>query len=157
MDCEQAFMVLTRAPISGASTQEIAVLAHLDQCDSCRQIAEALRPAPRQAHEALSVEEEAALPAYRVREEPVLAPLGSTGASRSVPRTAPGIDQRPSPPPPRGARRAHQRLAASRRVVVQERADLLEWVVAISLLLLSATGMLVLLAFGANWLLGLVL
>lgn len=65
MECEQVFCVLTSAPFPTGGPADIDVERHLVCCDSCRQIAEALRPCEDLVHEAMPSVERRGLPRYR--------------------------------------------------------------------------------------------
>jgi hypothetical protein len=65
LDCDQVFDRLTRSPFPSGERDELAVDRHLTQCDSCREIALAMRPAIGLMHEAMDDFE--SLPSYRGR------------------------------------------------------------------------------------------
>jgi hypothetical protein len=65
MECDQVFMVLTRAPFPTGTAIDAPVETHLARCPSCGRVAEALRPAPELFHEALTPREGSVLPGYR--------------------------------------------------------------------------------------------
>ncbi len=73
MDCNQVFMVLTRAPFPTGGSVDAPVERHLLSCESCRQIAEAFRPCESQSHERLTIAQRRHLPRYRSEVSPVLA------------------------------------------------------------------------------------
>jgi hypothetical protein len=65
MNCDEAFDVLTRGPFpSGDVSVDDAVERHLAACHSCRQLAEALRPAIGIFHETMVEAESLSLPGY---------------------------------------------------------------------------------------------
>ncbi|MEO1498189.1 MAG: hypothetical protein AAFV43_13685 [Planctomycetota bacterium] len=142
MDCEKAFAALTRGPLVGLDADDQAVISHLEECESCRQLAEALRPAPDAFHESLPAGEEAQLPAFRVRDDAVLAPLG-TAAEGPLPsgRTLPARIYRRAVAPP--ARRtwtaSRESQARSRRAQIEEAPDAFERALALTLLVTSAS------------------
>lgn len=65
MNCDDVFDVLTRGPFpSGDARCDVQVEAHLEKCDDCRRLAQALEPAIELFHEALGDDECSALPGY---------------------------------------------------------------------------------------------
>ncbi len=64
MDCDRVFFALTRGPFPTGHPTDALVQAHLEACQSCSQIAEALRPATDTFHEAISPAEGRDLPGY---------------------------------------------------------------------------------------------
>lgn len=64
IDCDQVFAILTRGPFPSGDSTDTSVECHLETCDSCRQIAEALRPASSLFHESVSLFELNDLPRY---------------------------------------------------------------------------------------------
>ena len=71
--CDDVFEILTRAPFNVSehpaqqddNDSQTAVLQHLQGCEECRQLANALRPATDCLHESLSAEEREGLPEFR--------------------------------------------------------------------------------------------
>lgn len=68
MDCEHVFAVLTRGPFPSGCADDAAVSRHLAGCESCRELAEALRPAADVFHESLPPSAAVGLPCYRSRQ-----------------------------------------------------------------------------------------
>jgi hypothetical protein len=64
MNCDQVFDVLTRGPFPTGSPSDHEVELHLLDCNDCRQLAEALRPAIELFEEAVTIEESRTLPGY---------------------------------------------------------------------------------------------
>lgn len=62
--CDEVFDILTRGPFPTGAPSDGIVESHLTQCDACRQLAEALRPAVELFQEAVTPEESRTLPAY---------------------------------------------------------------------------------------------
>lgn len=62
--CDEVFDILTRGPFPTGAPSDGIVEAHLNHCDGCRQLAEALRPAIELLQEAISPEESDGLPRY---------------------------------------------------------------------------------------------
>ena len=62
--CDEVFDILTRGPFPTGAPSDGIVESHLAQCDGCRQLAEALRPAVELFQEAVTPEESRTLPAY---------------------------------------------------------------------------------------------
>lgn len=62
--CDEVFDILTRGPFPTGAPSDGIVEAHLNRCDACRQLAEALRPAIELLQEAISPEESDNLPRY---------------------------------------------------------------------------------------------
>ena len=77
MDCNRVFAVLTDAPFPTGGPIDSDVERHLLCCESCRRIAEALRPCDELEHETLAPQERCALPRYRN----ALSPVGANGGS----------------------------------------------------------------------------
>ncbi|HET6883418.1 MAG TPA: hypothetical protein VFI31_24925 [Pirellulales bacterium] len=71
--CDEVFDILTRGPFPTGAASDGIVEAHLNHCDACRQLAEALRPAIELLQEAIAPEECDGLPRY-----------GGAAAARSV-------------------------------------------------------------------------
>ena len=65
MDCESVFVALTGAPFPTGGPSDAPIERHLLGCESCRRIAEALRPCEALTHEALPAAERRGLPRYR--------------------------------------------------------------------------------------------
>lgn len=63
-NCDETFDRLTAGRLDGNDETTRAIRAHLRECDSCRGIADALRPALHLIHEALPQEERDGLPTY---------------------------------------------------------------------------------------------
>jgi hypothetical protein len=62
--CDEVFDILTRGPFPTGAPSDGIVESHLGQCDACRQLAEALRPAIELLQEAIAPEESGDLPRY---------------------------------------------------------------------------------------------
>lgn len=62
--CDEVFDILTRGPFPTGAPSDGIVESHLNQCDACRQLAEALRPAIELMQEAIGPEESSNLPRY---------------------------------------------------------------------------------------------
>jgi hypothetical protein len=62
--CDEVFEILTRGPFPTGAPSDGIVEAHLTQCDGCRQLADALRPAIELLQEAIAPEESGDLPRY---------------------------------------------------------------------------------------------
>jgi hypothetical protein len=62
--CDEVFDILTRGPFPTGAPSDGIVEAHLNHCEACRQLAEALRPAIELLQEAISPEESNDLPRY---------------------------------------------------------------------------------------------
>ena len=69
--CDEVFELLTAAPIPTDSDEADAIREHNKTCDSCRQLADALRPACHLIHEALPRDSRTGLPAFEVDEQTV--------------------------------------------------------------------------------------
>jgi hypothetical protein len=65
IQCDLVFDILTRGPFPSGEATDGAVEVHLTECDACRDLAEALRPALELFQEAVSPEESLGLPGYR--------------------------------------------------------------------------------------------
>lgn len=65
LDCDQVFDILTRGPFPAGEASDGDVERHLACCHSCRQLAEALRPAVELFHEAIEPADCDDLPGYR--------------------------------------------------------------------------------------------
>jgi len=92
MNCDQVFFVLTRGPFPSGATEDLVVEQHLQQCTSCWQIAEALRPAGDLFQEAISPVESRDLPGYWGDASPpgaLMAQLSRTPQPASPPRPDP--------------------------------------------------------------------
>ena len=63
--CDDVFFVLTGGPFPTGKPTDALVEHHLAECESCRRLAEALRPAESLVPEAVTPEESRALPSYR--------------------------------------------------------------------------------------------
>lgn len=79
MDCDRIFFALTSRPFPSGSPDDSLVECHLRECESCRQFAEALRPAELETHEALTPEERRKLPQYH----PELSAVGKSSLAKS--------------------------------------------------------------------------
>ena len=64
IECDHVFAILTRGPFPSGDVTDEEVERHLELCDSCREIAEALRPASDLFHESVSLFELNDLPRY---------------------------------------------------------------------------------------------
>ncbi len=64
MNCDQVFDKLTRGPFPTGAADDRAVEDHLEQCESCRRLAQALQPALELFEEAVGPAESQNLPAY---------------------------------------------------------------------------------------------
>lgn len=53
MNCDDAFDTLTSGPVELSASTSRELVEHLEECASCRELAEALRPATHLLHEAL--------------------------------------------------------------------------------------------------------
>ena len=62
--CDEVFDILTRGPFPTGAPSDGIVEGHLNHCDACRQLAEALRPAIELLQEAIDPEESDSLPRY---------------------------------------------------------------------------------------------
>lgn len=112
MNCDQVFDILTRGPFPTGTSCDTAVEAHLAECPSCHQLAEALRPALELFQEAVDPEESRDLPGYWCalvadRKQPVV----SYAQELELPRTAPRAWEKPASVPTLSALTAW-RLAA---------------------------------------------
>ena len=67
MNCDRVFDILTRGPFPAGEPSDEAVEWHLEVCDDCRRLAEALRPAVELLHEAIVDDETESLPGYSGR------------------------------------------------------------------------------------------
>ncbi|HEX7448097.1 MAG TPA: hypothetical protein VF306_11160 [Pirellulales bacterium] len=68
--CDEVFDILTRGPFPTGAPSDGIVEAHLNHCQSCRELAEALRPAMELLQEAISPEESDSLPRYAGTAQP---------------------------------------------------------------------------------------
>jgi hypothetical protein len=68
--CDEVFDILTRGPFPTGAPSDGIVESHLNHCDACRQLAEALRPAIELLQEAIGPEESGSLPCYGGAAEP---------------------------------------------------------------------------------------
>ncbi len=64
MNCDQVFSILTRGPFPTGASSDVDVEFHLERCDGCSQIAEALRPAHDIFEESIPAIEARDLPGY---------------------------------------------------------------------------------------------
>lgn len=90
IQCDEVFDILTRGPFPTGAPSDGIVELHLAQCESCRQLAEALRPAIELFQEAVTPEESRTLPSYWGESGSNLAPWLSEkegGGSRVVQRS----------------------------------------------------------------------
>jgi hypothetical protein len=62
--CDEVFDILTRGPFPTGAPSDGIVESHLNHCETCRQLAEALRPAIELLQEAIAPEECGGLPRY---------------------------------------------------------------------------------------------
>lgn len=62
--CDEVFDILTRGPFPTGAPSDGIVESHLNHCDACRQLAEALRPAIELLQEAIESDECDSLPRY---------------------------------------------------------------------------------------------
>ncbi|HVX14238.1 MAG TPA: hypothetical protein VHC22_23835 [Pirellulales bacterium] len=62
--CDEVFDILTRGPFPTGAPSDGIVESHLNHCDTCRQLAEALRPAIELLQESIAPEESDGLPRY---------------------------------------------------------------------------------------------
>jgi hypothetical protein len=69
LTCDEIFESLTAAPVVEGSDNAKAIQDHIADCDSCAQLAEALKPATHLIHEAMPVELRAELPVYLADED----------------------------------------------------------------------------------------
>lgn len=79
MNCDQVFDILTRGPFPAGEPSDEAVEWHLEGCDECGRLAEALRPAVELLHEAIVEHETEALPGYSGRSAYAEMPWNNTG------------------------------------------------------------------------------
>lgn len=147
MDCDQVFVVLTRGPVGQWGAERHEVEAHLGSCASCREFAEALRPAPETQHESLGETGASELPRYGSQPTDPRRPAAPTErATTSAQR--PRIYRRGLTTPARRTWTASREVQeAAPPAVVEERAGTGEWLLAICLLGLSAAGVLTLLVW----------
>ncbi len=97
MNCDQVFDILTRGPFPTGTACDSGVESHLAECDSCRQLAEALRPALELFQEAVDPDESRDLPGYWCalvadRKQPVV----SYAQELELPRVAPRAWEQPA-------------------------------------------------------------
>ncbi len=64
LSCDRVFFELTRGPFPSGGAHDAAVEEHLSRCASCRELAEALRPALQVVPESVPPEEGRNLPSY---------------------------------------------------------------------------------------------
>lgn len=64
MNCDQVFCVLTRGPFPTGDRSDLLVEQHLEECASCWQIAEALKPAHHVFEESVPAAQLHDLPGY---------------------------------------------------------------------------------------------
>jgi hypothetical protein len=64
MDCDRVFMILTRGPFPTGEPWDEEVEAHLERCEGCWRLADALRPALEVFQEAVPAAESRDLPGY---------------------------------------------------------------------------------------------
>jgi len=69
LDCDATFELLTAAPVDAASTAAEHIDEHLAVCASCREFAEAMRPAWHLLHESLPAGQRDGLPMYLSTED----------------------------------------------------------------------------------------
>lgn len=62
--CDGVFELLTAGPVVKGSADAAAIQDHIANCESCRELAEALRPASHLIHEAMPLELRTGLPGY---------------------------------------------------------------------------------------------
>ncbi len=62
--CDEVFEILTRGPFPTGAASDGIVESHLSQCDECRRLAEALRPAVELLQEAITDDDGRDLPRY---------------------------------------------------------------------------------------------
>jgi hypothetical protein len=103
--CDEVFDILTRGPFPTGAPSDGIVESHLNQCDACRQLAEALRPAIELLQEAIAPEESGDLPRYS---GPRYSGPGTEPGSPWSQADAPGVKTKPK----RAVRRAHRAAAA---------------------------------------------
>lgn len=97
IQCDEVFEILTRGPFPTGAPSDGIVESHLTHCESCRQLAEALRPAVELFQEAIAPEESRSLPSYWGESGSNLAPwlTAEKTATRSVARRTLSAPQRP--------------------------------------------------------------
>ncbi|HVA47455.1 MAG TPA: hypothetical protein VNH11_13885 [Pirellulales bacterium] len=76
--CDEVFDILTRGPFPTGAPSDGIVESHLNHCDACRQLAEALRPAIELLQEAIGPEESGSLPCYGGAAEPWSGPSAAS-------------------------------------------------------------------------------
>ncbi|MCA9247889.1 MAG: hypothetical protein KDA42_12255 [Planctomycetales bacterium] len=88
MNCDHVFSILTRGPFPSGDATDRFVEAHLLHCESCRELAEALRPSPEYGPESVTNEESWELPVYWSQHgDPVLTTSdGMTATARAAVR-----------------------------------------------------------------------
>lgn len=118
--CDEVFDILTRGPFPTGAPSDGIVESHLTQCDACRQLAEALRPAVELFQEAVTPEESRTLPAYWGESTSNLTPwlsiekiAPSQVAQRTRRAARPGARTRRLPPFSSFSLRPAARLAAA--------------------------------------------
>ncbi|HVX62482.1 MAG TPA: hypothetical protein VHC19_17830 [Pirellulales bacterium] len=97
IQCDEVFDILTRGPFPTGAPSDGIVELHLAQCESCRQLAEALRPALELFQEAVTPEESRTLPSYWGETGSNLAPWlsgKSSGGGGRVAQRAPTLRRR---------------------------------------------------------------
>lgn len=72
--CDEVFDILTRGPFPTGAASDGIVESHLAHCETCRRLAEALRPAIEMFQEAVAPEESRNLPSYWGEASPYPAP-----------------------------------------------------------------------------------
>ncbi len=96
IQCDEVFDILTRGPFPTGAPSDGIVELHLAHCESCRQLAEALRPALELFQEAVTPEESRTLPSYWGESGSNLAPWLSakSGAGGRVAQRSPALRRR---------------------------------------------------------------
>lgn len=115
IQCDEVFDILTRGPFPTGAPSDGIVELHLAQCESCRQLAEALRPALELFQEAVTPEESRTLPSYWGESGSNLTPrlsVKSAGAGR-VAQRSPAVRRRIRSPLPRWSLPPSARVAAA--------------------------------------------
>lgn len=64
VDCDFVFDTLTAGPVTARDASAMQITEHLEACDTCRDFADAMRPACHLLHEALPVDQRGDLPVF---------------------------------------------------------------------------------------------
>ncbi|MEO0529096.1 MAG: hypothetical protein AAF266_00830 [Planctomycetota bacterium] len=155
MDCDRVFTVLTSRPFPSGSPEDSLIECHLIDCESCRQIAEALRPCDHVEHESLTAAERRSLPRYHsgqrhAERSPVsAAPSAMEARLLAPPRPRPSASVAVSQPCylPSGRARQAEQLAAFSLAPPRQRSRIAEAISLTALASLVALG-----GWGLGWL-----